>query len=103
MRTTTSKRKKTKISDSRLPRVRLSAPRPLLFLGLDPSESRLSDARVAIIPAPFDQTTSYIPGTRFGPRAILEASQALQPAPVETETPAPIAPRPGGEGITGVV
>jgi len=35
--------------------------------------------------------------------AILEVSQALQPAPVETKTPAPLAPRPGGEGITGVV
>ncbi len=35
--------------------------------------------------------------------AIVEAAQSLQPAPVETRTPAPITPRPGGEGITGVV
>ena len=35
--------------------------------------------------------------------AILEVSQALQPAPVETKTPAPLAPRPGGEGVTGIV
>jgi len=35
--------------------------------------------------------------------AILEAAQALQPAPVETRAPAPIVPRPGGEGITGIV
>ncbi len=33
--------------------------------------------------------------------AIMEAAQAMQPAPVESRTPAPIAPRPGGEGITG--
>jgi len=35
--------------------------------------------------------------------AILEAAQALQPAPVESKVPAPVAPRPGGTGIAGVV
>jgi 4-aminobutyrate aminotransferase/(S)-3-amino-2-methylpropionate transaminase len=35
--------------------------------------------------------------------AIMEAAQALLPAPVESKTPAPIAPLQGGEGITGVV
>ena len=35
--------------------------------------------------------------------AIIEAAQALQPAPVETKVPAPIVPRTGGEGITGIV
>src|SRR5438445_728916 len=34
--------------------------------------------------------------------AILEAAQALQPAPVETQIPAPLAPRPGGPGVSGV-
>ena len=34
--------------------------------------------------------------------AILEAAQALQPAPVENRPPAPIAPRPGGEGVSVV-
>ncbi len=34
--------------------------------------------------------------------AILEASQALQPAPVETQTPAPLVPRPGGAGVQGM-
>lgn len=59
-------------------RARLTAPAPLHFLGLSPGESRLNRARVAIIPAPFDQTTSYMPGTRFGPRAILEASRQVE-------------------------
>ena len=59
-------------------RARLSAPEPLLFLGLTAEESPLSRARVAIIPAPFDQTTSYLPGTRFGPKAILEASRQVE-------------------------
>jgi agmatinase len=49
-----------------------------LFLGLSPAECLLSRARVAFIPAPFDQTTSYMPGTRFGPRAILEASRQVE-------------------------
>ncbi len=60
------------------PRARLHAPSPHLFLGLAPEECRLDDARVAIIPAPFDQTTSYLPGTRFGPAAILEASRQVE-------------------------
>jgi len=62
----------------RSPRARLMSPEPLLFLGLRPSESQLSKARIAIIPAPFDQTTSYLPGTRFGPKAILEASRQVE-------------------------
>jgi len=62
----------------RSPRARLTTPEPLLFLGLHPSESPLSKARIAVIPAPFDQTTSYLPGTRFGPKAILEASRQVE-------------------------
>ncbi|MGH7680555.1 MAG: agmatinase [Candidatus Eiseniibacteriota bacterium] len=56
----------------------LKPPEPYLFLGLGASESDLSKARVVVIPAPFDQTTSYLPGTRFGPRAILEASRQVE-------------------------
>jgi agmatinase len=67
------RRKKT--TSSRVP---LHAPSPLLFLGLSPAECPLNRARVAFIPAPFDQTTSYMPGTRFGPRAILEASRQVE-------------------------
>jgi agmatinase len=59
-------------------RTRLAAPAPRLFLGVTPAESNLERARVAVLPAPFDQTTSYLPGTRFGPRAILEASRQVE-------------------------
>jgi agmatinase len=59
-------------------RTRLAPPEPLLFLGVTAAESPLAEARVAVIPAPFDQTTSYLPGTRFGPRAILEASRQVE-------------------------
>jgi len=59
-------------------RMKLASPAPSLFLGLPPEESRLDRARVAIVPAPFDQTTSYLPGTRFGPAAILSASRQVE-------------------------
>ena len=62
----------------RPPRARLIPPEPLHFLGLGSAESQLSKARIVIIPAPFDQTTSYLPGTRFGPKAILEASRQVE-------------------------
>src|SRR5438552_3432851 len=72
--TTRKTRKKTKTS-SRPP---LAVPEPVLFLGLSPAECPLSRARVVFVPAPFDQTTSYMSGTRFGPRAILEASRQVE-------------------------
>lgn len=59
-------------------RMKLASPSPALFLGLPPESCRLERARVAIIPAPFDQTTSYMPGTRFGPAAILNASKQVE-------------------------
>ncbi|HZI88906.1 MAG TPA: arginase family protein, partial [Candidatus Polarisedimenticolia bacterium] len=74
MTSTRRRRKKTTISK----RARIAAPAPLLFLGLSPAECPLSRARVVFVPAPFDQTTSYMPGTRFGPQAILEASRQVE-------------------------
>ncbi len=40
---------------------------------LDPDK-----ARVLILPVPYDATTTYTPGTRQGPSAILQASQHLE-------------------------
>ena len=62
----------------RTSRAPLLTPEPSLFLGVRAEEAPLSRARVVVIPAPFDQTTSYMPGTRFGPRAILEASRQVE-------------------------
>ena len=59
-------------------RPKLVAPSPALFLGLPPEDCRLDRAKVAVIPAPFDQTTSYLPGTRFGPAAIINASKQVE-------------------------
>ena len=46
-------------------------PAALSFLGIqDPFE----EAAVAVLPVPYDLTTTYQPGARFGPRALLTAS-----------------------------
>ena len=52
------------------------------FLGLEEDPQR---ARVVILPAPYDGTTSYFPGTRFGPRRLLEASPYLEFYDEETQ------------------
>lgn len=50
----------------------------LSFLGLPPGENPAEAARAAILPIPYDLTTSYQPGARRGPLAILEASTHLE-------------------------
>lgn len=37
-----------------------------------------NDARYAIIPVPLDITTTYLKGTKFGPRSVIEASRSLE-------------------------
>ncbi len=48
------------------------------FLGLPPSQSDYRRARYAILPIPYDSTTSFQVGTRNGPRAIITASQQVE-------------------------
>lgn len=48
------------------------------FLGLPHKESQYASARFAILPIPYDATTSYGVGTRDGPRAIITASQQVE-------------------------
>jgi agmatinase len=48
------------------------------FLGLDARASDYAAARFAILPIPYDATTSYGTGTREGPRAIISASQQIE-------------------------
>jgi len=48
------------------------------FLGLPPEINPPDKARVAILPVPYDLTTSYQPGARRGPLAILDASTHLE-------------------------
>ncbi|MFM1804093.1 MAG: hypothetical protein RL136_972 [Planctomycetota bacterium] len=45
--------------------------------GLFGLDTRVEDARIVVIPVPFDATTSYRPGTAAGPAAVLEASKQV--------------------------
>ncbi len=48
------------------------------FLGLPAELSTYGPARFAVLPVPYDATTSYLPGTRHGPRSIITASQQVE-------------------------
>jgi agmatinase len=45
---------------------------------LDPAASDYAASRVAVLPVPFERTTSYGKGTLAGPAAILRASQSME-------------------------
>ena len=51
---------------------------PYNFLSLTPEQSALETARAVLIPVPYDSTTSYRTGARYGPAAILAASYNLE-------------------------
>ena len=51
---------------------------PLVFGGAVPEPRSFDDSRVVILPVPVDRTTSYVPGTRSGPREILQASSHME-------------------------
>jgi len=48
------------------------------FLGLEEPWCHPDHAGLYVIPAPYEQTSSYIHGSRQGPRAILEASHQVE-------------------------
>jgi agmatinase len=48
------------------------------FLGLEPRHADYRRARFAVLPIPYDATTSYGVGTRDGPRAVITASQQVE-------------------------
>lgn len=57
----------------------LSWGAPLNFLGLPEGDApSLEHAGVVMLPVPYEATVSYMGGTRFGPRRILEASRAIE-------------------------
>ena len=41
-------------------------------------EVSFNDSKYVIIPIPIDITTTYLKGTKFGPRSIIEASRSLE-------------------------
>lgn len=60
----------------RLP-VEYEHPVPLNFGGFEHPRS-FEDSRAVVLPIPFERTTSYVPGTRNGPREILLASGQVE-------------------------
>jgi agmatinase len=51
---------------------------PSIFGGATVEPPAYDRSRVVILPIPFDRTTSYVPGTRNGPREIIQASSHLE-------------------------
>jgi agmatinase len=51
---------------------------PFNFAGLDAEFSAFESSRVAVLPVPYDFSTSYQGGTRWGPHAILTASRNME-------------------------
>jgi agmatinase len=51
---------------------------PTNFGFLEPEASAYETSRVAILPVPFERTTSYGKGTSAGPAAIIRASQSME-------------------------
>ena len=58
------------------------------FGGVKPITSDFENARVVVLPIPLDRTTSYVAGTRNGPREILVASSHMELWDEETATDA---------------
>ena len=59
---------------------------PLAFGGTLPEPATFDTARAVILPVPLESTTSYVPGTRNGPREILVASSHMELWDEETGT-----------------
>lgn len=51
---------------------------PHNFLGLGPRDADYRTARFAVLPIPYDSTTSFQVGTRNGPAGIIEASKQVE-------------------------
>ena len=55
------------------------------FLDIPPDEVDLAQARVVLLPVPYDSTTSYKGGARHGPKAIISASRQLEDYDLELD------------------
>ncbi len=51
---------------------------PRAFAGISPHAVTFEQAKVVVLPVPYDSTTEYKSGTRDGPQAIIDASQYLE-------------------------
>lgn len=64
----------------------LSWELPRNFLGLDDDTSNFDNAKVVILPVPYEATTSYGAGTGAGPAAIIESSRYIELYDQELDT-----------------
>ena len=55
------------------------------FLDVPPEHVTPADARVVLVPVPYDSTTSYRTGARDGPAAIINASRQLEDYDIELD------------------
>lgn len=55
------------------------------FLDLDPKHREYQSSRFAVLPVPYDATSSYVAGSREGPAAIISASAHLEDFDEELE------------------
>ena len=51
---------------------------PYQFGGVLPTPRTFQESEAVILPLPFERTTSYVPGTRYGPRELLVASAQVE-------------------------
>jgi len=56
------------------------------FGALPPEYSGLADSRIVIVPAPYDQTSTWVKGADKGPDAIIRASANLERYDIETDS-----------------
>jgi agmatinase len=59
---------------------------PHNFCGLETRYSDYGNSRVVLLPVPFDRTSTWMKGSRHGPRAIIDASRNLELYDIETES-----------------
>lgn len=53
------------------------------FLEIEPQYSKFETSKIVIVPVPFEATTTYIKGTKNGPKAILDASREIEDYDIE--------------------
>ena len=58
--------------------VRYDATDPMMIGGPPSRPPAFETARAVVLPVPFDRTTTYVPGTRNGPREIIQASTHME-------------------------
>jgi agmatinase len=64
----------------------MSAIEPANFGGLPPQHSGAAEARIAIVPVPYDGTSTWIKGADKGPEAIIRASANMELYDIETDS-----------------